>query len=157
MAIYVNGGNKGGGNNPFGSLIGLLMLGGVIAVIYMILKGLFAYAFYITPIFVILTLLIDHRIILKYFADLGASFRKDVIIGALKAAFAIFTPFVAMWLFLKALLYRKVSRVAKGLDDHMKGFQDDLDKHSTKRDKKGNNNKNKGVDDDGYAEYEEIK
>jgi hypothetical protein len=160
MALYINNGNRGGSPNPFGSLISVLMLAGILAVIYMVVKGLIVYAFYITPVLFLLTLLINSQVVIKYFTDLGATLKTDVLIGIIKILFAVFTPFVAMSLLLKALLVRKISKFAKGVEDQMQGFHEEINKRSEQNrrgETKHKPNKNKHTDDEGYAEYEEIK
>ena len=160
MAIYSTlGSGKNNGQNPFGSLINLVMICGVIAVLWLILKGLLAYTFIITPILLLLTALINHKLVLDYFTSIGATFRKDVLMGTLRALFGIFTPFAALGLLLKALLLRKVSNATKDLHDQMQDFKNQQNQKNQQQQSHGiprMGKTNKSNDDD-YAEYEEIK
>lgn len=98
----------GGG---LGCLIGLAL---VVFVSYYTLKGLYFILWWASPALVVLTLIVNWRVIPDTFKNWLAVLEKNPLSGLLGAAFAVLAfPFFALWLFLKALGYRKMESIKR--------------------------------------------
>jgi hypothetical protein len=112
--MNTQGGFSFGGNNqsPFSGLIGI-----IIAVLFFIglfwfVQFLFRILWFLLPVMVIATVIIDHKVILNYFGWIGRLFRNNWIAGAAVGALTIIgAPVVALFLLGRALLGRKIKNV----------------------------------------------
>jgi hypothetical protein len=112
------------GQNPFNSLISLLILIGVMALLFFAVKGLFSILYLVAPILLIVTLIINYKVVANYAISLFETFKTDILMGMLKVAFTFLCyPIVIGWLFVKALLYRKVEKIRQELDSQMGTFE----------------------------------
>ncbi len=116
MATNYQGSFRVGGNpnNPFGSIINLLIFIAILAGMYFFIGGLFKLLYLAAPVLLIATLIINYRIVADYAIDVFETFRTDILWGAVKVAFTVLCyPFVIGWLFAKCLIYRKVDKIKK--------------------------------------------
>ena len=103
--------------NPFSSIINLLIFLGVLVLMYLFVGGLFKLLYWVAPVLLIATLVINYRIVADYAIDVFETFRTDILWGVVKVAFTILCyPFVIGWLFAKSLIYRKVDKMKQDFD-----------------------------------------
>jgi hypothetical protein len=98
----------GGG---LGCLLGfaLLIFGG-----YYAIKGLYYVLYWAAPALVVLTLIINWRVIPDTLRNWLKTLETNPVFGLVMAAFAVLAfPFFTLWLFLKALGYRKLEKMKR--------------------------------------------
>ncbi|RMF04586.1 MAG: hypothetical protein D6772_00390 [Bacteroidetes bacterium] len=97
---------------PFSGLMGI-----VIAVLFFIglfwfMQFLFKLLWMLLPVMIVVTAIIDYKVILSYFGWMGRLFSSNWVAGAAMGALTIFgAPIVALFLMGKALLGRKIKNV----------------------------------------------
>ncbi len=112
--------------NPFNSLMSLLVFVGVLVFLFFIFKGFVTILYWAAPVLLIITLIIRYRVVSDYAVSLFETFRTDVMMGVLKVAFTVLCyPFVIGWLFVKALFYRKMDKVKQDLEGRISNQQGD--------------------------------
>jgi len=122
MAIYreFRVGNNGG---PFGFLLPLLMLSAVIFIFYLFFKGLYYVLNYVTPVLLVLTLLIDWKVIWHFLIYLWQSLRQQPFFGVVLVALTVVAyPFVSGYLFFKAVLNLIIRRKLKQMQQNANRF-----------------------------------
>jgi hypothetical protein len=122
MATNYQGSFRVGGNpnNPFGSIINLLIFFAVLAGMYFFIGGVFKLLYLVAPILLIATLIINYRIVAEYAIDVFETFRTDILWGAVKVAFTVLCyPLVIGWLFAKSLIYRKVDKIKQQFEEQV--------------------------------------
>jgi hypothetical protein len=106
--------------NPFNSLISLVVLIGVMVLLFFVVKGFFSLLYLIAPILLVITLVINYKVVAEYMVSLFETFKTDVLMGMVKVAFTFLCyPLVIGWLFVKALLYRKVAKLQQEMQSQM--------------------------------------
>jgi hypothetical protein len=132
---FRTGGNS---NNPFGSIMSLLIFVGILALLFFLVSGFVKLLYYVAPVLLIATLLINHRVVVDYAKGAVETLKTNVLFGVVKILFSFFCyPFVIGWLFSKAMFYRKMSTLKKDMEQQMGQM-------------------NMGQNNTQYAEYEEI-
>ncbi len=118
------GGNP---NNPFGSIINLLIFFGILLAMYFLIGGVFKLLYLIAPVLLIATLIINYRIVADYAIDVFETFRTDILWGVVKVAFTVLCyPMVIGWLFAKSLIYRKVGKMKENFEAQMNAANPNL-------------------------------
>jgi predicted membrane protein len=123
MATNYQGSFRVGGNpnNPFGSIINLLIFLAILAGAYFLIGGALKLLYLAAPVLLIATLVINYRIVADYAIDVFETFRTDILWGAVKVAFTILCyPLVIGWLFAKSLIYRKVGKLKQQFEEQVK-------------------------------------
>jgi hypothetical protein len=106
--------------NPFNSLLSLVVLIGVMVLLFFVVKGFFSLLYLIAPILLVITLVINYKVVADYMIGLFETFKTDVLMGMVKVAFTFLCyPLVIGWLFAKALLYRKVAKLQQHMQSQM--------------------------------------
>jgi hypothetical protein len=106
--------------NPFNSLISLVVLVGVMVLLFFVVTGFFKLLYFVAPILLVVTLVINYKVVAEYVVSLFETFKTDVLMGMVKVAFTFLCyPLVIGWLFAKALLYRKVTKLQQEMQSHM--------------------------------------
>ena len=119
-------------SSPFGGIITLLLFILIFAGLFYVAKGVFYILTAVAPILFIITLFLDYKVILNYGKYLIDTLKQKPLTGLVMMVFTFFGfPLVAAYLFLKALLNRKINSMAQQYGD----------------------NATQG----GYIEYEEVK
>ena len=132
-----NSGNQSP-KSPFSSLINLVMAVAVIALVFLMVRGFIKLLYFAAPILLILALIVNHKVVLKYVSDLGATFRRDVLTGIVWVLFAVFCyPFLFLWLLLKAVLLKKVEQLHQSFQNEPNPF-------------------NQKIGGNSYTDYEEL-
>ena len=128
MQFRFNSNSNSGGSNPFGSLMSLLIFGGVLLLLFFIVKGFFSLLYFVAPVLLIATLIINYQVVRDYAASIATTLRKDVLFGVVKILFTVLCyPLVIGWLFAKALIYRKVGAMQQDFQKKMTGFEQTQD------------------------------
>lgn len=110
-------------NNPFGSIISLLIIIGVLVLLIFMVTGFIKLLYLVAPVLLIATLLINYRIVADYVMGVFETFQTDVLYGIVKVLFSVFCyPFVIGGLFAKAMFYRKVTKIQKDIEQQMGTF-----------------------------------
>lgn len=134
---FRTGGNS---NNPFGSIMSLLIFVGVLVLLFFLVTSFVKLLYLVAPILLIATLLINYRLVADYVLGVFETFQTDVLFGVAKVLFSVFCyPFVIGWLFAKAMFFRKVNKLHKDMEQQM-----------------GSLNQTYTNNDTQFAEYEEI-
>jgi predicted membrane protein len=134
MATNYQGSFRVGGNpnNPFGSIINLLIFFAVLAGMYFFIGGVFKLLYLAAPLLLIATLIINYRIVADYAIDVFETFRTDILWGAVKVAFTVLCyPLVIGWLFAKSLIYRKVDKIKQQFEEQVKAANPNLESKGT--------------------------
>ena len=132
---FRSGGNS---NNPFGSMMSLLIFVGILALLFFLVTGFVKLLYLVAPFLLIATLLINYRVVADYVKGVFDTFRTNVLLGVVKVVFSVMCyPFVIGWLFAKAMFYRKVSSLKKDMAQQMGQM-------------------NQAQNNTQYADYEEI-
>jgi hypothetical protein len=107
--LYV-GSNRS--SNPFGGL-GCLLIGGLLLVgFFYFAKWLYIKLWYAVPVFVILALAINHRVVLGSLMAVWRTFARNPIYGLLSAAVgALMLPFISVGWVLGALGANRITKM----------------------------------------------
>jgi predicted membrane protein len=120
MQFRTNTNVGGGGSNPFNSLISLLIFGGVLFLLYFLVSGFFKLLYLAAPFLLVITLVINYRVVRDYAASIVTTMQSDILMGMVKVLFTVLCyPMVIGWLFAKALIYRKVSTLQQDFQKKM--------------------------------------
>lgn len=112
--------NFNSGQNPFNSLLSLVILIGVMVLLFFVVKGFISILYWVAPILLIVTLILNYKIVANYVISLFETFKTDVLMGMVKVAFTLLCyPLVIGWLFAKVLLYRKVDKLKQQFDQQI--------------------------------------
>ncbi len=104
----------GGGSSPFGFLGPLVVLALIFGALFFLAKGLFWVLSWAAPVLLILTLIIDHKIVIDYFKYVWRMLSQNLPFGLVLSAVTIFGyPFVAGYLFFKALAKRSIKKASE--------------------------------------------
>lgn len=93
-------------------LVGIVMLVVAVMALYFIFKSIVWVLGFLAPVLLIITLVINKDVVLDYVKGMLGRLKNDTIMGLAQvgATFFLF-PFVVAYLFAKALLLRKVSKM----------------------------------------------
>ncbi len=98
--------------NPFNSIVSILILVGIFVGLYFLATGIFKILTWLTPVLLIATLIIDHRVVVNFGKWLVNTLRTNFILGLGAVLLMIFGyPIIAGYLFTKALVSRKLKQV----------------------------------------------
>jgi hypothetical protein len=109
--------NKPGGFAQFKSWQSLLIMAGVMILIFVVARAFLKLLYFVAPVLIIVTAIINYKVILNYFKNIGNIFKKNPMMGigaGLLSAF--FYPVVIGFLFVQALLYRKADKIQKEVE-----------------------------------------
>ncbi len=131
-------------SNPFSGLISLAI--GILILIGMFfaIKWVFIGLLIVSPILLLITFMINDKIVLNYFQSLWLKFKSNILGGLISI---LMMPFSFFGLFIQALLLRKVEKVQNQFHQNMNQHMHDM----------GNMGKKTPHSDDDFIEYEEIK
>ena len=111
--MNINYQNQSGGRG-FNAIIGIVVLVAFIFAFFYLAKSLFWLLTVLSPILLVLTLIINYKIVVNYIQFLGNQYKKGVLNGLLTTGLSIiFYPLVFGYLFFKALITRKVDKLLK--------------------------------------------
>ena len=108
--------------NPFGSIFSILTMVLIFVGLFFLAKGIFNILALIAPILLIATAVIDYKVIINYGKWLLNLLRKDLLIGIGGILLTVFGfPIIAGFLFVKALLFRKIKKMNQGYEEKIEG------------------------------------
>lgn len=113
-----------GGNNknPFQGIVGIVVAILFFFALFYFVQILFKILWFLLPVMVIATAIIDHKVILNYFGWIGKLFKSNAIAGiAMSALTIIGAPVVSLFLLGKALLRKKIKDVQTEADRKQNG------------------------------------
>lgn len=107
----------GGGNSPFGFLGPLLILAVFFTALFFLAKGLFwIFSWAALPLFII-TLIMDHHVVINFLKFVWKLLKENTAMGALAVLLVFFGyPIVAGYLFFKALGKRSIKKVIENVE-----------------------------------------
>ncbi|MCB0662724.1 MAG: hypothetical protein KDC24_08290 [Saprospiraceae bacterium] len=112
----------GGGNNPFGSILSLLFMVLFFVGLFYLANFIFKILWWVAPVLLIVTLIIDYKVVTNYLKWVGSSFRRNWFFGILLGLFTVLGfPLVTAILFFKALFKRKVKQAQDEYEAQTKG------------------------------------
>ena len=90
------------------------MFAGILILIFYFLKGFSMLLYWVAPVLLIATLIINYRVVADYALSIFDTLQNNLLLGILKVVFTVFCyPFVIGWLFVKALFYKKMDTIKK--------------------------------------------
>lgn len=116
--IRVNGRRK----DPVNTIISLIMLVIVFMLIFFVARGVFRLLTWLAPFLFIATLILDYRVVLNYGKYLYRTLNRNAFWGIVMTFLTIIGfPLVIAFLFGKALLFKRVEKAEKDMEDDVKG------------------------------------
>jgi len=95
--------------NPFNSIASILFLVLIFVGLYFVAKGVFWLLGLLAPIFIILTLIIDYKVLVSYGNWLVNLFKSNILMGIGAVLLTVFGfPVVSGFLFGKAIISKKI-------------------------------------------------
>lgn len=108
--------------NPFGFVGGILLAVLFFVAIFYITKSLFTLLAYAAPVLLILTLIIDYKVVTNYLRWIFQLLKSNAIAGIGMILLTVFGfPFVTTYLFAKSLVKRKINRMHREYEVRTKG------------------------------------
>lgn len=109
-------------SGPFGSIIGLLMIVLFFFVLFKISAFVFSLLWYVAPILLIVTLVMDHKIVTNYLEWVVGKFKTNPLFAvALSLLTVLGFPIVAGYLFSKLMVKRKITKMTQQFEKNTKG------------------------------------
>lgn len=116
MSIYKEY-RVGGGNSPFGFLGPLLILAIFFTALFFLAKGLFWIFSWATIPLLLVTLVIDHNVVLDFFKFVWKLLKENTLMGIVTVILVFFGyPIVTAYLFFKALGKRSIKKVIEKVE-----------------------------------------
>ncbi len=104
--------------NPLSSIFGVLTMVLIFVGLFYIVGGIGKLLGLIAPILIVATAIIDYKVLLNYGKWLLNLLKKDILMGIGGILLTVIGfPFVVGFLFVKALLYRKVKKMNKQFEE----------------------------------------
>lgn len=101
----------GGGHGPVSFLGPLLILALVFGGLFFLAQGLFWVLSWAAPVLLLLTLVMDYKVVVNYFKYIWKMLKENIAMGLLLLVVTIFGyPFVAGYLFFKAYAKRSLNK-----------------------------------------------
>lgn len=112
----------GGSNNPLKGLVGIAAAIFFFIALFWFMKFLFNILWFLLPVMLIATAIIDYKVILDYLSWLGRLFKSNMLSGILVGALTLIgAPVVALFLLGKALLKKKVKTMTEEVERRQEG------------------------------------
>lgn len=95
--------------NPFNSIASILFLVLIFVGLFFVAKGVFRILSWLAPVFLILTLIIDYKVVVRYANWLVNLLKKNILMGLGAVLLTVFGfPVVSGFLFGKAIISKKI-------------------------------------------------
>ena len=114
--------NNRGGFAQFRGWQSLLVTAGVLILLYFVAKAIFNVLYFLAIPLLIATLIIKRQVILNFFKTIGGLFKRSPVLGigaGLLSAF--FYPVVIGFLFVQAMMHRKVDKIQGDIEAQKEG------------------------------------
>jgi hypothetical protein len=90
----------------------LIVMAIVMVLLFVIARVFLKILYFVAPLLIIATAIINYKVILGYFKNIGKLFKRSPLLGVGAGVLsAVFYPVVTAFLFVQALLYRKVDKI----------------------------------------------
>lgn len=104
-----------GGWGPLNSVTSILFIILFFVALFYLARGVFWLLSWAAPVFIILTLIIDYKVVVNYGKMIARQFKSNWVLGlALVLLTVLGFPFVSAFLFGKAALTKKISSMMDG-------------------------------------------
>lgn len=108
--------------NPINTIISLIMLVVVFMIIFFVARGVFRLLTWLAPFLFIATLILDYKVILNYGKYLLRTLNRNVFWGIIMTVLTVIGfPLVVAFLFGKALLFKRVEKKEKEMEEDIDG------------------------------------
>jgi predicted membrane protein len=92
-------------NNNINSWLGLIVIFGIVVVLFIIIQSLYKLFFILAPVFILLSLILDYRVIAKFGILLYNLLKHKTTLGILAVIFSVIgLPFVAAAMFFNSFM-----------------------------------------------------
>ncbi|GLR16977.1 hypothetical protein [Portibacter lacus] len=120
MSIYP--GNRRNSGNPFGNWLAIIMMAVILIGSFFVLRGIFNLLYFLAPILLIATLIIDYKVVLNFIKQLGVLFTKNPLYGIGATALTFFLyPIVFVVLLFRAFTGKKLRKFQNPGDAEREG------------------------------------
>jgi len=103
-------------------IMGVIVMVGIFIALFWLAKSIFWILSYLAPVFLIITLILNYKIVVNYLKMLWNNLKTKPLYGVLLTALSVIGfPIVAFLLFGKALLDRKVKNIEKHMEEKVEG------------------------------------
>jgi len=106
---------KGQGFNiKVNGIMGFIMTVAILAIIFLVIRGLWKLLYFAAPVLIILALIINYRTILNYLKFILGLLHRNVLSGIIMILISVIGfPFLSGLLFGKAILDRKMNKLVR--------------------------------------------
>lgn len=112
--------------------VGILVLALFLFASFWLVKGVWYLLSFVAPVLLVVTLIINHKVVTNFLKGLWDGIRRDPVAGLLKVALtAIFHPFVMGYLFVKAVAGRSIDKARQRYTDTQQGTLTDYEELET--------------------------
>ena len=147
----------------FKGIWGLLMLVGLGFLAFYAIKGLYYLLYAAAPFLLIVTLFLDHRVVLRYLKGIGDLLPTQPLFAIAKGALSVaLYPFVILWLFLQVVAQNRLNAFTNRMnqqspfgkqgqffENSFSAFQEDTFQQRKKQ-------PSTPTKDDEFADYEDL-
>jgi hypothetical protein len=125
MTSYKEFNIGGSSRGPFGFLGPLLILTLVFTMLFFVAKGVFWILNFIALPLIIITLILDHKVVLDYLNFIFKLLKENTLIGIIALLVTFFGyPFVSGYLFMKAMGKRQIKKMMDHVEKERNTFTD---------------------------------
>jgi hypothetical protein len=111
MTVYKEFRVGGGNGGPFGFLGPLLILAVFFGALFFLAKGVFWLLSWVAPVLLIITLIVDHKVVTDFLKFVWKLLNENTLMGVLAVLLIFFGyPIVAGYLFFKAMGKRTIKK-----------------------------------------------
>ena len=108
--------------NPLGNWIGIIMMVVIIVGLFFVLRGIFNLLYFLAPILLIATLIIDYKVVLNYIKQLGSLFARNPLYGIGATALTFFLyPIVFVVLLFRAFTGKRIRQFQQARETETQG------------------------------------
>ena len=131
MTSYRYESNNNGG--PFNSILGILIMVGIIFGIYYISTLFFRLLYFLSPILLVATLIIDYKVVLNFGKWLINLTKRNLLMGVGAILLTLLAyPVVSAFLFGKALFKKRVKQAQQAFENQRQGELVDFEEIESK-------------------------
>lgn len=106
MAIFIN---QGRNSNPLGPIFGLIMMVLFFILLFYIARGIFTILTWLAPVMLIITLILDYKVVTGYLKWVWKKLQTDTLFGLVMVLVTIFGfPIVSGYLLFKAYMKKQL-------------------------------------------------
>ena len=110
--------NQKSSPNPLNYIGGAIMMVAFFVILFYILRGLFWLMWYASPIFIIVALVVNYKVVVNFLKTLFNWTRQKPVVGIVAIILSIVGfPAVSLYLMGKALLLQKLDKFTKGMQE----------------------------------------